>query len=143
MSASLWGCELKFLIPSVDYQMKNVSLLVRLWVEIYSVTGYNDFDQSASLWGCELKYSINDFTLLEKRSASLWGCELKYEWLGIRSEGQMSASLWGCELKYFRGRETECRRNVSLLVRLWVEICENGGWLVMAKSASLWGCELK
>ena len=143
MSASLWGCELKY----------------------YSVGCLQSFYQSASLWGCELKcmnylltvcfqsqppceavswnvwciYSIGSdklvsllvrlwveirYSVCRSRtvaSASLWGCELKWCKQTNYLERWRSASLWGCELKYipFAGR-----------------LCRRG-------SASLWGCELK
>ena len=85
-------------IPHV--QIHPVSLLVRLWVEIWSPR-YPELlaSSSASLWGCELKYIRRICSNVRSESASLWGCELKY----YNDNGTMklaaSASLWGCELK--------------------------------------------
>ena len=98
-----------------------VSLLVRLWVEIFT-WGLQDISaSSASLWGCELKY-VGD------RSAPFKYCQPPCEAVSwnvllplLLLLWNTSASLWGCELKYYsklKGRIIE----VSLLVRLWVEI---------------------
>ena len=54
-SASLWGCELKYIVTKKR----------DLW------------HWSASLWGCELKYRSLQQQRTWKESASLWGCELK------------------------------------------------------------------
>ena len=123
VSASLWGCELKFSgecglqhgrdsQPPCEAVSWNehynhvslfeivVSLLVRLWVEILrskltTITGLVSL--LVRLW-VEILTSFFCFSLL--LSASLWGCELKFtSWF----------LLW---IWY----------TVSLLVRLWVEI---------------------
>ena len=144
VSASLWGCELKYAWSYHQY----VQIL------------------SASLWGCELKwYHIPPLWLLFL-SASLWGCELKYMMMKMRRMSHGSASLWGCELKYRHIHLVIWHISVSLLVRLWVEIrnseirqriwpgqppCEAVSWNMLrpsyhgagGRSASLWGCELK
>ena len=144
--------------------------------------------RSASLWGCELKYIIHKSILPVMLSASLWGCELKYfQSPGIRifyrqppceavswnnnccpgiCIASKSASLWGCELKFLAWGGNFGNWGVSLLVRLWVEICtwstiwksgtrqppcEAVSWntirgsriIDLLPSASLWGCELK
>ena len=56
MSASLWGCELKYAFE--------------IWNHISRL--------SASLWGCELKCAKKEPVNTDSLSASLWGCELKY-----------------------------------------------------------------
>ena len=77
-----------------------VSLLVRLWVEIFVLPqSWNAF-LSASLWGCELKYTREIYYDNDGLSASLWGCELKFKSL----VAQIAVG------------------EVSLLVRLWVEM---------------------
>ena len=99
-SASLWGCELKFVRVGVVEWRNVVSLLVRLWVEMRKTNQQWGNHVSASLWGCELKYISGD---------SLYS-------------GFVSASLWGCELKCMTLDRKSTRKEVSLLVRLWVEI---------------------
>ena len=121
--------------------------------------------RSASLWGCELKCSRSRLHILHysqppceavswneyycaellknNGSASLWGCELKYVVYRTASDKERSASLWGCELKCGTVDCLFYRKSVSLLVRLWVEICYSPRVAVYGLSASLWGCELK
>ena len=121
MSASLWGCELKFLRKKGGLQAE--------W--------------SASLWGCELKSSQNTAKSQEfgqpPCEAVSWNCWDIYK----ATPDIPSASLWGCELKYYENdgfgsldSQPPCEAvswnidsdrvlvesAVSLLVRLWVEI---------------------
>ena len=121
MSASLWGCELKFLRKKGGLQAE--------W--------------SASLWGCELKSSQNTAKSQEfgqpPCEAVSWNCWDIYQ----ATPDIPSASLWGCELKYYENdgfgsldSQPPCEAvswnidsdrvlvesAVSLLVRLWVEI---------------------
>ena len=125
-SASLWGCELKLVdiddgnvefgqppCEAVSWNVNadnllveaDVSLLVRLWVEISA----------------------------EKRWFTGWMVSLLVRlWVEIFSEyceksGVRSASLWGCELKLLGYIPSDPRYTVSLLVRLWVEIRFIGG----------------
>ena len=144
-SASLWGCELKF-ITLILIPPSIVSLLVRLWVEMKAYGYSNIPKRSASLWGCELKwYEGRADERVTSTSASLWGCELKCRWCGHCTVRRRSASLWGCELKScvcvcvcvcvcgqppceavsWNTNFHELNLDwllVSLLVRLWVEI---------------------
>ena len=101
---------------------QNVSLLVRLWVEMCFTASVIRSASSASLWGCELKSSEFCTFSVSSSSASLWGCELKYQHCFPRKRGVRSASLWGCELKYDDNSPTVLPDYVSLLVRLWVEM---------------------
>ena len=57
MSASSWGCELKCILVKLRVFCSAVSLLVRLWVEMYIVGTITLVMMSASSWGCELKCS--------------------------------------------------------------------------------------
>ena len=122
LSASSWGCELKYLI------CENSS-----WENL-----------SASSWGCELKFLKIIQISIAFLSASSWGCELKcfahccfsflcrqplreaVSWNATTPAAlevlPSSASSWGCELKYKVTDETQSRYDVSLFVRLWVEI---------------------
>ena len=150
----------------LQWVVLNVSLLVRLWVEISCMianklpfngqppceavswnTGYifcgNDGAPSASLWGCELKFHHYGIILLSLTSASLWGCELKYHCRIFEPFLCVSASLWGCELKCWPVQGVPHDGHVSLLVRLWVEILYYFALTYKVLSASLWGCELK
>ena len=141
-SASLWGCELKWYVKNYEEARK----------------------PSASLWGCELKYSVKWKNFTVALSASLWGCELKFYEKRKLTDWLSSASLWGCELKYasvswkvVHPRQPPCEavswntwnmcrrvsQEVSLLVRLWVEIFSRFWMALLILSASLWGCELK
>ena len=76
-------------------------------------------------------------------SASSWGCELKYLNYSHRLLWSPSASSWGCELKYTCDNSTDHPINVSLFVRLWVEILHPPKNYSLSASASSWGCELK
>ena len=55
-SASSWGCELKLSCCFWSSLLSSVSLLVRLWVEIFCKAIFNWSRKSASSWGCELKW---------------------------------------------------------------------------------------
>ena len=76
-SASLWGCELKCTETVIGCIWRLVSLLVRLWVEMFSLNLEYSHFPSASLWGCELKLLEWLRQFKSDKSASLWGCELK------------------------------------------------------------------
>ena len=146
---------------------KNVSLLVRLWVEMPLTFSIRPKISSASLWGCELKYSciyISGDSLYVSLLVRLWveitfeqistvlndsqpPCEavswndagLLYSWFPTR-QPPCEAVSWNtpamvvcsspsrrqppCEAvswNRLRGRQTDFSE-VSLLVRLWVEI---------------------
>ncbi len=164
-SASSWGCELKYfhnhnvlllsgqpLREAVSWnkiclkkaEPNQVSLFVRLWVEIYPAAGivratYSQPLREAVSWNSFkvpvplIPVTVSLFVRLwvemkgiggeisPEESASSWGCELKCVILPSRINVTWSASSWGCELKYaFRS---------SVFIR--------------NKSASSWGCELK
>ena len=120
LSASLWGCELKYKIyyptefwygqPPCEAVSWNdcinnitsiscVSLLVRLWVEMHGVHSQK-----------------------RRLTVSL----LVRLWVEIHTKSYMEALQF-----------------VSLLVRLWVEISVSPKHHFHSMSASLWGCELK
>ena len=122
MSASLWGCELKYKSLLKKSNVDVVSLLVRLWVEIASPWLLSLLWTSASLWGCELKCSqwvlccscaycqppceavswnipadevLKDAGGQPPCEAVSWNSDFPSIRLVARS-----ASLWGCELKF-------------------------------------------
>ena len=99
----------------------DVSLLVRLWVEMNCSGSGAYLDSSASLWGCELKCG----------SYAIGLCGLPVSLL---------VRLW-VEIPYWSGWNDNVL--VSLLVRLWVEIRNRKRPTSQMWSASLWGCELK
>ena len=122
LSASLWGCELKYPdLPENCYAEK-----------------------SASLWGCELKLKRSGLYWIFHQSASLWGCELKYFWhMAVKlrrcCQPPCEAVSWNIFVIAFCNQvqsQPPCEavswniscmekiheENVSLLVRLWVEI---------------------
>ena len=88
-------------------QSRYVSLLVRLWVEMSKTCSRQiGHKASASSWGCELKFSV-DRQLLRRlrqppREAVSWNVNI------IRSTrpSRTSASSWGCELKCHKCSET-------------------------------------
>ena len=86
---------------SWDPEPKNVSLLVRLWVEMFSM-------------GIVL--------LLRLLSASLWGCELKWQSHCLRLFQHAVSLLVRLWVEISRLMKFSRMLVVSLLVRLWVEI---------------------
>ena len=100
MSASSWGCELKYCV--LDFFRRDFT--------------------SASSWGCELKYRQSDIiphSQLVSLFVRLW-VEI-YISISLYVISR-SASSWGCELKYLEYWWRICHKVVSLFVRLWVEI---------------------
>ena len=101
----------------------HVSLFVRLWVEMPERDSRpQSRESSASSWGCELKWLISIGNTSLRRSASSWGCELKYEAdaggsFGTGRQPLREAVSWNNLLNY-----TAFHFVVSLFVRLWVEI---------------------
>ena len=158
-SSSSWGCELKYnslpllrtgsshppredvswnIIPFLSCAQVAVILLVRMWVEIRTVSTTAAGALSSSSWGCELKYSTFITGLImfghppredvswniasriieeaEKRSSSSWGCELKWSPVIPRDTSDKSSSSWRCELKYDCKR---CHKSSYKLSCLW------------------------
>ena len=163
MSASSWGCELKYqrkwiiscrycqpLREAVswndlwheNFHNLSVSLFVRLWVEIILLVWFRKrLPWSASSWGCELKYRVETLMRARKSSASSWGCELKYYVDPNESDFARSASSWGCELKCPTVFCWVCAIIVSLFVRLWVEILmdsESEKFYIVSLFVRLW-----
>ena len=99
-SASLWGCELKFWNRGYTISEKFVSLLVRLWVEMYLKWRNDDEEKVSLLVRLWVEISCSPNLSVSNLSASLWGCELKYTVCTVGVLLRLSASLWGCELKY-------------------------------------------
>ena len=164
MSASSWGCELKCQWywqqaqkscqpprEAVSWNVFNessgiqtaVSLLVRLWVEIFylsELVSRYSVSLLVRLWVEIVLVSahIGARTGQPPREAVSWNysiCAYKYSY--------MSASSWGCELKYITEyctckffsqppREAVSWNNFRYHNRLYVR-----------QSASSWGCELK
>ena len=121
-SASSWGCELKYTIVNELWRWCDVSLFVRLWVEIFLALKTYASLLSASSWGCELKcylpviitinvcqplreaVSWNNNGLLITACAGRQPLREAVSWnkIGLEIPGKLvpSASSWGCELKY-------------------------------------------
>ena len=144
MSASLWGCELKWrLCKSNRTALRQPPCEAVSW-NMEKIRGYTA-DRSQP--PCEaVSWNINQSRLIswkfgqppceavswnlrgvfdilpEDVSASLWGCELKFVIVHCYKFHNMSASLWGCELKCLCRLILVAPLLVSLLVRLWVEI---------------------
>ena len=123
MSASSWGCELKYrnhfpdgsgngcqpLREAVSWNdsltidndlAEVVSLFVRLWVEMRL--------RVISQCTCWVSLFVRLWVEIQARhnkgivnqSASSWGCELKWKTDKKVLGGTVSASSWGCELKW-------------------------------------------
>ena len=99
-SASLWGCELKYRCLGYWLELITVSLLVRLWVEIWKILQqyYRKEGQppcEAVSWNGITRNSI--LSVAVSLLVRLWvEIHLKVLYMVI----QLSASLWGCELKF-------------------------------------------
>ena len=120
-----------------------VSLLVRLWVEIFQKVRLPFHIRSASLWGCELKcWLLRNCRILSGQppcEAVSWNIKWDFEKADIPGQPPCEAVSWNillfpviyrdlsqppCEAvswnkKYEYERDKD---GVSLLVRLWVEI---------------------
>ena len=98
-----------------------VSLLVRLWVEIDIKGVVDNGYPSASSWGCELKcreYNVNyDYLSQPPREAVSWNFLIRWRQAGHKCQPPREAVSWN--LCVFLA--PFCAQ-VSLLVRLWVEI---------------------
>ena len=150
MSASLWGCELKYPLTVLFLVLFPVSLLVRLWVEIsrkrnHWRTAFCQPPCEAVSWnGTPMKtFSIGNCQ--PPCEAVSWNIMAYVCFVGDRcqppceavswnvltivalSDESSSASLWGCELKCFEFLFSLGEIPVSLLVRLWVEIHQRSG----------------
>ena len=130
---------------SAVYQLPEVSLLVRLWVEIYMA--FKDREKElvsllVRLW-VEIFWqhlkAIRFQSILSTRLVS-WNILAALKGKQLRS----SASLWGCELKsLYKGKTAQ--------LKMRQPPCEAVSWNALdklhnqtgTKSASLWGCELK
>ena len=99
-SASLWGCELKY-----------VGYICRCLI-----------NRSASLWGCELKSLSDSKKIVLNPSASLWGCELKCVRTLFFANSYMVSLLVRLWVEILNCNAFIYAPFVSLLVRLWVEI---------------------
>ena len=122
LSASSWGCELKYCLAGYSPSLVSVSLFVRLWVEILvkiAISRMVLVSLFVRLW-VEISFKGSAVTLdqvslfvrlwVEMQilhadqathpSASSWGCELKYQMGRWRTLECWSASSWGCELKF-------------------------------------------
>ena len=101
----------------------DVSLLVRLWVEIMSIS-WDPEPKNVSLlvrlW-VEM-FSMGIVLLLRLLSASLWGCELKWQSHCLRLFQHAVSLLVRLWVEISRLMKFSRMLVVSLLVRLWVEI---------------------
>ena len=122
VSASSWGCELKYFFPLRNVVAFPVSLFVRLWVEIpYGGRKY-PIRSSASSWGCELKYHTANYSHQSEVVSlfvRLW-VEIDI-WADVKTvpPGQplREAVSWNADVIMVKSTSY-----VSLFVRLWVEM---------------------
>ena len=102
LSASSWGCELKYFHISIDYGESCQPLREAVsWNIILVRTRFCQLP-SASSWGCELKYMFVKHRMdmfLVSLFVRLW---VEMRIFSLRSHMSQSASSWGCELKYNR-----------------------------------------
>ena len=123
LSASLWGCELKYILGCVAG---------------YVIIGQPPCE--AVSWNVHHGRTQNKHVCQPPCEAVSWNIKNITHLL----PWPLSASLWGCELKCTRILSYGILGGVSLLVRLWVEISYTSLDICpCAPSASLWGCELK
>ena len=143
-SASLWGCELKYQMsgsgsnfnrqppceavswnfnPPVHSIRHQVSLLVRLWVEMLSGIARYRLGLSASLWGCELKFDclFAELPLISQPPCEAVSWNIRHKNKIHRDSVSLLVRLW-VEMSGQQMRDMSTK--VSLLVRLWVEIYE-------------------
>ena len=144
-SASSWGCELKCYDTVVRYLRNPVSLFVRLWVEM--------------LW---YRRSLSSEPCQPLREAVSWNANNVLSVIYQCSQPLREAVSWNAS----KPISLSAPANVSLFVRLWVEIImyfqtfipklrqplrEAVSWNIFCRhgiktgtgSASSWGCELK
>ena len=141
-SASLWGCELKYVNSTIHVintgqpPCEAVSWNVKLYeiVRLFhsqppcEAVSWNVFLRplNLALYGqppCEaVSWNFSDANTVESVEVSLL------------------VRLW---VEILLNTQGKCRYSVSLLVRLWVEILPAAEFTVRVPSASLWGCELK
>ena len=142
-----------------------VSLFVRLWVEMLQYSLCKRHFWSASSWGCELKYWVwvwacriwqsqplreavswnvclpgNMWIYLCQplREAVSWNEDLLKAYTKVQSQPLREAVSWNIKNSIVNSIIL-----VSLFVRLWVEIDTMNVPRRMVSSASSWGCELK
>ena len=144
LSASLWGCELKWIIQNTKETGERVSLLVRLWVEIsfpsypgviessqppceavswnsYASGGMRAYDVSllVRLWVEITDYSRNNPLYLVSLLVRLWVEISRSENNCVNDFVSLLVRLW---VEISTISVTVLNVCVSLLVRLWVEI---------------------
>ena len=146
-------------------EIPDVSLLVRLWVEILKMENNKTLSLSASLWGCELKYYfVGHLQSLYRQppceavswnNITLWilpqwqrqpPCEA-VSWNNNIINNFLPPTCVSLLVRLWVEIDWDSRKSphiaVSLLVRLWVEIDPVSFQDLGTTSASLWGCELK
>ena len=121
MSASSWGCELKY--AQLFFWLSAHGQPLREAVS-WNITDWRQtgWQQSQPL-----------------REAVSWNVVTE----GNYGNAVKSASSWGCELKSYADKVYDGSYFVSLFVRLWVEIRSRYSPHRWSPSASSWGCELK
>ena len=165
MSASSWGCELKYIQTTRKKSNNSQPLREAVSWNFCAAVQCRGYWPSASSWGCELKLTLTLCSAVTCSSASSWGCELKcsvfaadvccpgqplreaVSWNMIERFVSMSACCqplreavsWNDHVR--QGWSELC--SVSLFVRLWVEMIPEFAINPIATSASSWGCELK
>ena len=129
---------------SWDPEPKNVSLLVRLWVEILLPTALKSAVRrqppcEAVSWNNFLS-SLYDVKICQPPCEAVsWNLQSNYNYM----EHYMSASLWGCELKCDRVIFDGIQRRSASLWGCELKWSPGSERSVLPWSASLWGCELK
>ena len=165
-SASSWGCELKCNLNNIQKMNGRVSLFVRLWVEIC----IRDPDpklyirqplREAVSWNTGVFARWKYKRCQPLREAVSWNNKLSSIGSGLSCQPLREAVSWNVDMIFYIAdhirqplREAvswnlilewtiEPMREVSLFVRLWVEIYLKSVTALLSSSASSWGCELK
>ena len=100
LSASSWGCELKYsekVLNDIAFgQPLREAVSWNNTSEILSNLTTSQPLREAVSWNTDGHWCATS----REESASSWGCELKYWRCSTSERNQSSASSWGCELKY-------------------------------------------
>ena len=120
-SASLWGCELKYLWQKESDSHKGQPPCEAVSWNVAPLSEVLPFSTSASLWGCELKYKVY---IKAEGEPSQPPCEAVSWNTVVCALGQSGISQPPCEAVSWNNQPVQIN-------------------FMKIGSASLWGCELK
>ena len=143
MSASSWGCELKYIQTTRKKSNNSQPLREAVSWNFCAAVQCRGYWPSASSWGCELKCSVFAADVCcpgqPLREAVSWNMIERFVSMSACCQPLREAVSWNDHVR--QGWSELC--SVSLFVRLWVEMIPEFAINPIATSASSWGCELK